>query len=193
VKSSPIRDLARRYAAGELSQENYRGQRRALIDAVTSGKQALSYRDDNSQGGGRPGNLKLVALAASAVLVMVVVFAVSWKASNNRHDQSKAESSAAPAVASVPTPGPALVRGFVETNDWSDPSLEDFTRQWHGLNTEEQMKARASLLFPRLESELRQQITSEKAMASAAAAPQGNPHLLHLQKMAQTLGLTDTH
>lgn len=192
MKSSPIRDLARRYAAGELSQENYRGQRRALIDAVTNGKQALTYRDDNSQNSGRPGNLKLIALAASAVLVMVVVFAVAWKASSGRRDSSKTEQPP-PTAVSVPTPGPALIGAFVDANDWDDPSLEDFVHQWHSLSPEDQVKARSSLLYPRLESALRQQISSERAMAVAAAAPQGDPHLLHLQKMAQTLGVTDAH
>lgn len=192
MKSSPIRDLARRYAAGELSQENYRSQRRALIDAVTSGKQPLAYREDNNQGAGRPGNLKLLALAASAVLVMVVVFTVAWKASGNHHDAPRTES-LPPATISAPTPGPALVRGFVETNDWDDPSLGDFVHEWRDLTADEQAKARASLLYPRLESELRQQITSERAMAGTGTGPQSDPHLAQLQKMAQTLGVTDTH
>ena len=41
MKFSPIRDLARRYAAGELSLDEYRAQRRDLIDGVATGRQRL--------------------------------------------------------------------------------------------------------------------------------------------------------
>ncbi len=91
---------------------------------------------------------------------------------------------AAPA-APPPAPGPALVRTFVETNDWTDASLDSFSRRWSTLGTDEQTKARGSMMYPRLVADLHQQITSEKAVAGSGA----DAHLMALQKMAKTLGI----
>lgn len=192
MKSSPVRDLARRYAAGELSQENYRNQRRALISAITSGNQSLTYRDDNPEGAVRPGQVKLLAMAAAAVVVLAVVFIVAWKEADKGHVASTAADTGVTAAAvPLPTPGPTLVRGFVENNDWADSSIEDFIRDWHKLTADDQQKARGSMLYPRLESELREQIASERAMISATGGSKGDPHLVLLQRMAETLGVTD--
>jgi len=194
MKSSPVRDLARRYAAGELSQESYRNQRRALISAITNGSQPLTYRDDDPAGSVHIGRIKLLGLAAAAVLVLATVFVVSWRAVDRQHAHANpANADAAPAAPDTPAaPGPALVRSFVETNDWADASVEDFVRDWHKLTADDQTRARASLLYPRLESQLREQISSERAMAGAGTSMQADPHLAQLLKMAQTLGITDT-
>jgi hypothetical protein len=44
-------------------------------------------------------------------------------------------------------------------------------------------------VYPRLISELRQQLSSEKAVAGTGGS---DPHLVRLQSMAQVLGVTDT-
>ena len=195
MKYSQIRDLARRYAAGALSQENYRGQRRSLIEAITSGRQSLTYRDDEAAPFARRGNIKLLAVAAIAVLLIGLGFVAAWKAGGTQqHKQSAAAGTSPPETltqAPVPAqaPGVDLVREFVETNDWNDGSVQDFTRRWHTLSADDQGKGRASSMYPRLVSELRQQLSSEKAISGAGAA---DPHLLRLQSMAQVLGVTDT-
>ena len=186
MKSSQVRELARRYSTGQLNQENYRSQRRALIDAVTAGQQALIYKEGRNGAGIRRTGIKLLALAVVAVLVAGVVVSIVLK--NNeaaRHATLHPTLAAVPALpATPPAPGPALVRTFVDTDDWTDPSLDSFSRRWNALATDEQAKARASLMYPRLLSDLRQQITSEKAVAGTGA----DPHLTALQKMAKTLG-----
>lgn len=189
MKSSQVRELARRYASGQLNQENYRSQRRALIDAVTGGQQALSYKEYGSVISIRRAGVKFLALSVVAALVAGVVISMLLKNNTNRHVTDRSAATAPGQVQAQtppPAPGPGLVRIFVDTDDWTDMSLENFTRRWSALPTDEQAKARASLMFPRLVSDLRQQITSEKAVAGGGA----DPHLAALQKMAKTLGVT---
>lgn len=188
MRSSPVRDLARRYAAGQLSQENYRSQRRLLIDSISSGAQALTYRDDENTTVVRRGSIKLVAIGlVVAVLAGAVLFIALRSGGLHRKD-------AAPAIATQPAlpppaPGPALVSTFVSANDWTDGSLESLLRRWDDLSSDEQTKARDSLDYPRLVSDLRQQIASEKAMLGLGGAGTSGAHLAELQKVAKILGI----
>lgn len=186
MKSSQVRDLARRYATGQLNQENYRSQRRALIDAVTDGRQGLIYKENGNGVALRRNGVKFLALSVVAALVAGVVISMLLKnnAMNRQAAAHPAPTAVAPA-APAPAPGPALVRTFVETNDWTDASLDSFSRRWGALDTDEQAKARDSMMYPRLVADLHQQITSEKAVAGGGA----DAHLMALQKMAKTLGL----
>lgn len=188
MKYSQVRDLARRYATGKLSQENYRSQRRSLIDSITGGEVQLAYRnDERAKARKRPG-AKLLGLAA-AVLVAAGIGTVLLvrHASHGRGPGSvQAATTAAAIPAALPAPGPDLVRSFVETDDWSDGSLQIFERRWDNLGTDEQAKAKDSPVYGRLLSAVRQQVDSEKAVAGSDAA--GDAHLTELQKLAKTLG-----
>ncbi len=177
--------MARRYATGQLNQENYRSQRRALIDAVENGRQALVYKENGNGMGLRRNGIKLLALSAVAALVAGVVLSMLLKNNAANRPVIAHVAPAAVPVGPPPAPGPALVHTFVETNDWTDPSLDSFSRRWNTLGADEQAKARDSLMYPRLVSDLRQQITSEKAVAGGGA----DAHLMALQKMAKTLGV----
>jgi hypothetical protein len=185
VKSSQVRDLARRYATGKLSQESYRSQRRSLIDSITGGGVQLAYREDERAAARPHFSGKLIGIAVLATIVVFAVAVVVVKRSS--HGPSTAQAAAAPAApaAPPPEPGPDLVRTFVEANDWSDGSLQSFERRWGGLGIDAQSSAKDSLMYPRLVSGVRQQIDSEKAVASGA----GDAHLVELQKMAKTLGI----
>lgn len=187
MKSSQVRELARRYAAGQLNQENYRSQRRALIDAVTGGQQTLVYKEMQAANSMRRNGVKMTALAVVALLAVGIAVSLALKGQGGAHVSAAKLPAAAPAApaAPPPSPGPALVRTFVEANDWNDGSLDTFTHRWATLPTDEQAKARDSLMYPRLVSELREQITSEKAVSGGGA----DPHLTTLQKMAKALGV----
>ncbi len=184
MKYLQVRSLARRYAAGQLSQENYRSQRRVLIDSISSGQQALSYKEEAVKASPRRGHAKLTAFAVVAILLLAVVLKLSMRAAHGTHKAPDA-SAAAASVAPPPNPGPDLVRGFVETNDWSDPSLESFAERWVLLGPDDQDKARKSLMYPRLVAGLRQQVTSEKAVAGGGQ----DTHLSALEKVAKTLAV----
>lgn len=188
MKSSQVRELARRYAAGQLNQESYRSQRRALIDAVIGGQQPLVYKEIQAANSMRRGGAKLLALAVVALVAIGIAVSLALKGSGGTHGSATKTPASVPAapVGPPPSPGPALVRTFVEANDWNDGSLDTFTHRWVSLPTDEQSKARDSLMYPRLVSELRDQITSEKAVSGGSA----DPHLATLQKMAKALGVS---
>ena len=184
MKSSQVRDLARRYATGKLSQESYRSQRRALIDSITGGGVQLAYRNDERAAARKRPDAKLMGLAA-VVLAAAGVGAVLVLRHNHSHAPGSAQAAnAAPAVPAAP--GPDLVRSFVEIDDWTDGSLRIFERRWEDLGADEQQKAKDSPVYGRLLSAVRQQVDSEKAVAGGDAA--ADPHLVELQKLAKTLG-----
>lgn len=186
MKSSQVRDLARRYAAGQLSQENYRSQRRALIDAIAGGEQVLTYRESKVRSRGRSGRAKLITIAVVVILLVAVALKLTWKAASSSRKTPATPVAVAPPP--LPAPGPDLVRGFVEANDWSDASLESLSQRWMNLTAEDQGNARQSLMYPRLVTGLRQQITSEKAVAGAMGGQ--DVHLLALTKAAKTLDIS---
>ncbi len=186
MKSSQVRELARRYATGQLNQENYRSQRRALIDAVENGRQGLVYKENGNGLGLRRNGIKFLALSVVAVLVAGVVLSMLFRNTAVNHQAAAHAAAATVPAAQPPAPGPSLVRTFVEANDWTDPSLDSFARRWGSLDPGEQAKARDSMMYPRLVSDLRQQITSEKAVAGGGA----DAHLMALQKLAKTLGVS---
>ncbi len=189
MKSSQVRELARRYATGQLNQENYRSQRRALIDAIANGQQSLAYKENGNGVTMRRTGIKFLALSVIAALVAGVVISMLLKNNNSAHRPAlrSAATAAAPVSAPPLAPGPALVRTFVDADDWTDTSLDTFSRRWNALSADEQVKARESMMYPRLVSDLRQQITSEKAVTGTGGA---DMHLAALQKMAKTLGVT---
>lgn len=191
MRSSQVRDLARRYATGKLSQESYRSQRRSLIDSITGGGVVLTYREEKPAVTRPRFDSKLLGLTV-VVLIAVgvgVVLAIKHSASAHAAGSGAAQAAVAPAApVTPPAPGPALIRTFVDADDWTDGSLQSFSRRWESLGADEQAKAKESLTYPRLVSEVRQQIDSEKAVAGSGAA--SDAHLMELQKLAKTLGVS---
>ena len=189
MKSSQVRDLARRYATGKLSQESYRSQRRSLIDSITDDRVQLAYRQDEHAAARPRFNTKLLGLVMVAVVVAGICVVLFLRHSAKGQGGAQAAAAHAPAVPiAPPAPGPDLVRSFVETDDWSDNSTKNFERRWESLGADEQAKAKDSPVYSRLVSAVRQQIDAEKAVAGSDGA--NDAHLLELQKLAKTLGVT---
>ncbi|MGB9430083.1 MAG: SHOCT domain-containing protein [Gammaproteobacteria bacterium] len=184
MKSSIVRELARRYAAGELSFEEYRAQRRDLINAVTSGEQLLEHGQVRARRSRKRSRLWWLVLIPLAVIIAGGIAASLWV--THRH-------SSGTHVAHVVTPqetGASLVRSFIETDDWSDASVNRFLQRWKALPAREQNVAHDSYLFPRLLSQLREQIVSQRAMLELAPDPHAAAaHLSRLEQMAVMLGV----
>ena len=189
MRSSQVRDLARRYATGKLSQESYRSQRRSLIDSITGGGVQLAYREEKPAAKRPRFDSKLLGLTVVVLIVIGVGVVLALRHSNGTRPSGNAQATVtAPAAVTPPAPGPALVHTFVDADDWTDGSLQSFERRWQSLGSDEQAKAKESLTYPRLLSEVRQQIDSEKAVAGSDSA--GDAHLMELQKLARTLGVS---
>ncbi|MGA9852788.1 MAG: hypothetical protein WBR15_07645 [Gammaproteobacteria bacterium] len=181
MKSSPVRELARRYAAGELSLDEYRAQRRNLIDAVTAGNQRIEYGQPSPRRS-QPVRQRWLLLIPLVALVSAGIV-ISLRAVHTHGLYLPSSQTGASLVT-----GPSLLRGFIETNDWSDASLDQFLRHWNTLPPHEQKAARHSYLFPRLASELQEQIVSQQAMLELAPDRQlAERHLARLQLIATTL------
>lgn len=178
MKPSPVRELARRYAAGELSQDEYRTERRHLIDAICAGTQSLEYGQATARRIQPHKSARLLLIPAAAVLALAVGVSLWIIASRYPHTGS------AP-TRSVTLSGPQLLQSFTDSNDWNDASINQFLQQWKQLPAKEQRAARDSYIFPRMLSQLHEQIVSQQAMLELAPDPQAAArHLTHLQQMA---------
>ena len=186
MKPSPIRDLARHYAAGELSFDEYRARRRKLVDGITSGLLNLEYGELSPAGHKR--SYILWTSATVLLAVSVAIGALAWK----QHTLTSVPQNTA--RQSAPDTGPALLHAFISGNDWSDASLRQFLQHWKALSPSEQKAAYNSYLFPRLTAQLREQIASQKAVVDLDAGSQSqtdraSAHLAHLQQLASLLGV----
>lgn len=174
MKGSPLRELAERHAAGEVSLLEYRRLRRELIDGVVAGRRLPN---------GQPRRPRRWPLVSTGVVIGAALALVLGLRFAPRHASPHA---AAPRAASAA--GPALISEFLASHDWQDASLETFLHRWHALPAGERRRARESYLYPRLLSELEQQIAAQRAMQGLSKHPAaGRAHLARLQAMSRAL------
>lgn len=181
MKASAARELARRYAAGDVSLEEYRAQRRDLIDAVCAGTAMLQF-SKTAPSRRRSHGRYWIALAPLAVAVVVAAAVSLWA---TKGQQASALSAS---VHKASPGGSQLLREFLATNDWSDASIVRFTASWKQLPARERRTARNSYTYPRVSAELQEQIVSQQAMLELAPDPKAAAeHLAHLQQLATLL------
>lgn len=182
MKPSPVRELARRYAAGELSLEEYRRQRRHLIDAVCAGTLKIQYGETEPRKIKSRSQRWLVAIPVVIVITLAVAIAVHSGAGHHTHEKAGTEH----VVSSVS--GTQLLHSFTDANDWSTASVGHFLKQWNQLPAQARHEARGSYLFPRLLAQLHEQIISQQAMLEIAPDPDAAArHLAQLRKLSDTL------
>ncbi|HKI73680.1 MAG TPA: SHOCT domain-containing protein [Pseudomonadales bacterium] len=193
MNSSPIRELARRHAAGELSQEDYRAKRRELINEIVEGKRPLTYEQHRPPMKKARRSSKTPVVASAAMAFGIIAILIIWLAvSHMRTQPAKASHKVATAQASATnsSPGAKLVGEFLRTDDWSKSGIQGFIQKWNELPPKEQQNARNDYRYPRLVSELNQQIISQQAMSDLTKNKSGTEaELASLRKMADTLGI----
>lgn len=194
MNSSPIRDLARRHAAGELSQEDYRARRRDMISEIVEGKRPLTYEQQRPRGKRSKRSMKSPLAAAAAGAIVIVALLVVWltlmysgaRPGKAAHPVTEVPANAAPEN----SPGSKLIGDFLRTDDWSNSGIRQFIQKWNDLPPKEQENARNDYRFPRLVSELNQQIVSQQAMSALTKNKQRTQTVLaNLHRMADTLGI----
>lgn len=193
MRASPIRDLARRHATGELSQEDYRAKRHALIDDIVSGQQTLAYDERHVVATPSPRSARLLLLSGAAIAVVIVVAIIIWligtRPSRSISSVQPTSAAARPNAAQL-SPGPQLIQDFLHKNDWSRNATQNFIQQWNSLPRVEQEIAKKYYRYPRLVSDLRQQIVSQQAMSGLTSNADGaKAQLASLQNMAGVLGM----
>lgn len=176
MKPSMLEQLAHRYAAGELSQEEYRAQRRAYIDDLTG-----EAPDSPNIKRRRVLPFWGIGIAASIIVVFAVV-GILWLTLGHRPSPSVV-------AAPIDSPGVLLLTSFLTEDNWSPSQLTRFRQQWQGLTPQDQQLARRNYRYPRLVSELQQQLAAEAALASLQPPAAGTGQTSDLRQLAAALGL----
>jgi len=163
MKSSQLRDLTRKYAAGGLDRDEYIAERKRLIDGVVAGELDLRYRD---VGPAAPvdwhasrrrwwivgGTLMLVGM----LLVAVVAYFLDPDGSNK---------DPVTAVSPVPAdPGADLLHDFVRQGQWTQASLDALESDWQKLTPFQQESARRSSFYRHMKHETSQRILEQEAL-----------------------------
>lgn len=129
MEASQLRDLARRYASGQLERQEYREARRKLIEEIVAGRIELHQRQSDPRDDNRPGHdsrwqrLGLVLLLG----LLLAAFAVYFLGDRDRADEG-------PATTPSATPATALIAGFISDDDWSETALERLESEWRTVD-----------------------------------------------------------
>lgn len=193
MSASSVRDLARRHAVGELSLEEYRSKRHELIDDIITGRQPLTYgeRRPMRPSSGRLSS-RLMLMIGAGIGVTIIVMLAFVIAGGHAPVSPAAQQSALAPQQNLPetSPGPLLVEEFLSSNDWSASNVQNFIQQWNSLPRKEREIAKKNYRYPRLISELRQQIISQQAMSGLTKnTDAAKTQLASLQNMANMLGV----
>ncbi|HET9679102.1 MAG TPA: hypothetical protein VFP95_00920 [Gammaproteobacteria bacterium] len=170
MHASPLRQLVRRYAAGNISREDYLLQRRALLNAFADGK-AIDYHAHRPivliRG---PRWLRPAIFGTTALIIVIVVGSLLWL--------SRTQPAAPLAVTSNQTAAETLGAGeqvlqqFLAQEDWSSTSLNDFKNDWLALSDFERESARRSLWHRRLLANTQQKLREIEALQAISPDPQ---------------------
>ncbi|HWP94481.1 MAG TPA: hypothetical protein VNL72_01920 [Gammaproteobacteria bacterium] len=169
MRSSPLRDLARQYAKGKLSFEDYRRKRSELLQAIQSGRTRIEYREialtptldtvtlevstvKTKQ------RLWLVGGVTAVVLTLASVTVFLWP--------GRSPVPAQQATAAAVDPAQRLLQEFVRAGDYSVTALASFEDAWIALAPEERARARENVWFKRLKSDLGSRIREQEELAA---------------------------
>lgn len=212
MRYSRLRQLARDYLEGRIDQEEYRTERRALLDALEGGEVPLerptrepdpAEHTDNSEtrpmATRRPADDAATPLAPDpaqarlqtpwigiAVLAVVAsTVGVLWLWASSPDAPAPAISTTAPRPE---TPLRRLATGLLERHDWSEARITAYLLEWRSESSEARDAARASAWFERLREGLAAEIDSQRALSDLGDAG-ASESLGRLEQMAREIGL----
>ncbi|MEQ8234008.1 MAG: hypothetical protein RLW61_08475 [Gammaproteobacteria bacterium] len=218
MATDSVRELSRKWAAGDIDRETYRRQRRALIEDVVSGARPLvPYRvpeppqptvfpyDDDDGDTTQEIIAPVVAAAARghagtaragrwALLLGIAAVALSavlgwWLQSN--HGGPAGESVTRATAASPAAPSPGLLEDFLAAKLWSTAHLEQLARAWQSLTAEQRAALAASDDMRRFTDALLAQLAGERALADLGDAEHARARQEELLTLARRLGVAD--
>jgi septal ring-binding cell division protein DamX len=207
MNKSQVRLLAAEMANGQIPSGEYRARRRELIDHIVAGtetinraepiahasvaeddeeKTTLNQRSKSDTSPTTPAKrfaLPLpMLLVAGAVLSVALLLVLLWP-----DDAPQPVATLAPP--SVPqaekiSPSRALAESFVARRDFSADAIATFSHDWQQIDTAERDRAHSELWFSSLIRALRDEVKTQKALASLA----GGHDALERAKAAFALG-----
>ena len=189
MKVSQLRDLTRKFAAGGLSEDEYRRERGKLIDGIVNGDIQPRYREIHPEDiAKRPVGTRrrrVMGIAAALVLVALLLAAVLVQFMSPTDDTAARASGDNIAQ---PEPGVELLRSFLEQDSWDDNSLENMESQWNALSGFEREAARNSHHYRRLKAQTESRIREYEALA--IDNPQALLQAARLRMFAERLNFT---
>jgi formylglycine-generating enzyme required for sulfatase activity len=203
-----VRGLARRYAAGEVSRDEYRRQRTELIrsivqgtapvvpyqpaeqDGTTTTQTVTRPRPATANAGETPAEAPppspYLLPAIIAVLLAIIGIGVALWWPEESPEQPRVEAQPPPAERPFPAAGQELIAAFLMAGDWQPGALDGFRRQWDGLAAEERAAALETTEYVRLGDAIAERLG---APSQADAAPGDSPATLEpLREFAAALG-----
>lgn len=192
MRSSPLRDLGRRHATGNLRRKDYVAQRTQLLNRYVNGQLEITYRESRPvvlvRKQGFPLWVPAIALAAGIAVSLFV-----WLGSKATPDEDKSAIPAKETAAGFETARDVnLIEGFLAGQDWSDGRLESLETDWKKLPAFRQEALRRTPEFRRLESRTRRKIEEVQALRALNDSAQSRLREARLHEFAAVLGLDIT-
>lgn len=187
MKASQLRDLTRKYAAGNLARDAYVVERARLIEGIVRGDIEIVYRnlDPSTITTPRSGSLRhwlLVSGSAMLVGLLLVALLVYFL------DDSTHEITGTVAMDPVMEPGVELLQRFLDGGDWSEASVRKLEDDWTKLTAFEQESARRSPGYRRLKHETTRRILEQEALL-ATGEMEAFLQVTRLRTFAERLGI----
>lgn len=168
--ASPLRELARRYAKGEIQKPEYQAARREIIESVLGGKSKLAYRDTLLKTPTAPPQeqrlpVKLVAIAGGALLVIAALMLVLIPSGDEADSQATtAGEDVATAEQALPSEGVDLLVGLLDAQSWDDEYLTAFEQQWMALSPEAREAARKDFRMRRVNGRINDELRAQESL-----------------------------
>lgn len=190
MKSSPLRDLARRYAAGNLPLSDYRAQRSRLIDSYVSGQQEINYRETRPVVLVTPRVwLRWSLIGGLGLFAVMLVSAYVLLPERPGMPETKQPAVERDNPGQTTDPGTVLLEDFLRTGKWDDADLQQLETRWFELTAFQREGARRSLWYRRLEAEIRRRMKEQRVLADINGMPDAQLREARLRTFAQRLGI----
>lgn len=167
---SQLRELARTYAAGHLSREDYRERRAEFLDNLLHNRTNIDYRDLTAAqplpvsapiidvGEDEP-EVRRTPIILGGIAIVLALFAAAFWYVRVTTAVPTAVVVAAPVAESV-----ALVSGFLRQRDLGAEACAAFLERWQALDEGARDQARADKAWTRLAFSLKSAVRDQQAL-----------------------------
>jgi hypothetical protein len=192
---SQLRELARAYAAGQVSRDEYRAKRAALIGDFATGKLQIDYRDIVAPkpvhpptviidvGEEEPEVRRAPIILGAIAIVLGIGAAGFW--------YLRLQVAPPPAVAAAQPVSPAaeLVARFVAADDYGAAACDAFERAWAEFEEEERAAAQRDQAWKRLVFALRAKLRDQQALVAVDTTGAAAIEETRLREFAGRIGV----
>ena len=195
ARFSQLRELARRYSAGQLASTEYRQQRAALLGDIAAGRTKIEYRDITPPkpaapptyimdvGEDEPATRRIPIIMGTAALLAALGVG-GWLVLQTQTAPPATIQHVAPKDQAV-----AAIEEFLNSKDWSSAGVAAFQSRWDSFTPEQQANARSDGAFVRLETELRVRVEDQVSLASGDATSSASAEAARLTEFAAHMGI----